>query len=155
MRHPGFIFDSYAFMRSISSVICGIIVIAVFVALSGCVERQITIKSDPDNASLLINGVPVGKTPYTYKFVHYGVSDIMIKKDGYYSFRKDLEISAPFYQYFPLDLIFEVLPFTIHDNNDFIFELEALSDTDPRNILERANEVKKGLESIPPSPDKK
>src|SRR3982750_4047234 len=47
--------------------------------LTGCVERKLTIGSDPPGAILLLNDVEVGRTPVTVPFTTYGDYDIRLR----------------------------------------------------------------------------
>src|SRR3954453_16159500 len=52
---------------------------AAALGLTGCVERKITIGSDPPGAILLLNDVEVGRTPVTVPFTTYGDYDIRLR----------------------------------------------------------------------------
>ncbi len=42
----------------------------------GCVERTVTITSEPDNALVYLNDEEIGRTPVTVSFTFYGVYDV-------------------------------------------------------------------------------
>lgn len=51
------------------------------ISLSGCVERKITVISNPEGALLTLNDVEVGRTPVTVPFTWYGDYDVQIRAD--------------------------------------------------------------------------
>ncbi len=127
---------------------------AVLVASCGCmkkhinreygVERFITIKSDPPGARLLIDNEEVGTTPYTLSFMHYGTRRITVIADGYKTISTLERISPPWYQYFPLDLFYElILPVKMEDHHNFLFKLEPEPQMDVRKFIEQAEEFRR------------
>lgn len=120
------------------------------IAAMGCVERKVTIRTEPSGATLLLDSAPAGQTPYTFPFIHYGVREIIIKKDGYVTVKEDIDVSPPLYQRFPIDLFFEVLPFTITDHQEFVYNLTPISEIDEKELLERAKVLRSELERTNP-----
>ncbi len=60
-----------------------IICIALFaVALTGCVERLITVRSQPPGALVHLNDEEIGRTPVTVPFKFYGVYDVRLEHEG-------------------------------------------------------------------------
>ena len=56
---------------------------AMIVALpAGCVERRMTIRSNPPGAMLYVDDYPVGITPIATSFIYYGRTNLPVK-DGY------------------------------------------------------------------------
>src|SRR5258706_9997592 len=53
--------------------------------VAGCVERTMTIKSDPPGALVYLNDREIGRTPVTRDFTWYGDYQVEIRKDGYES----------------------------------------------------------------------
>ena len=105
------------------------------VACSGCiqrlvggdfgVERTVTINSDPQGATVLIDNEAVGKTPYTFEFIHYGTRKITLMAPGYETMDTLEPIKAPWYQWFPVDFFVDVvLPIKIRDNREFFYPLQ-------------------------------
>lgn len=47
--------------------------------LSGCVERLITVKSNPSGAIVFLNDEEIGRTPATVPFRFYGVYDVRLE----------------------------------------------------------------------------
>jgi hypothetical protein len=59
--------------------------IALWLALaaSGCVERELTVTSEPPGAIVYIGDREVGRTPITTPFTWYGDYDIILRREGY------------------------------------------------------------------------
>jgi len=118
------------------------------VSLSGCVERQMTLATDPPGAKAYYNGTYVGQTPVTFHFTYYQAPDLKFEKDGYRTFRATPDVKPPLYQVFPLDLIAETSPFTFYDRRTFSYTLEAATKTDTAELVKRAEELRD--ETVPP-----
>jgi hypothetical protein len=93
--------------------------------LGGCVERSLTIDSDPPGAAVFLDGESLGSSPVTVPFTFYGRREVLLRKVGYRNIRRIERVRAPWYQWFPLDLLSEaVWPGTIHDRRSFLYRLE-------------------------------
>jgi hypothetical protein len=57
---------------------------ALVLLISGC-STMVAIQTDPEGASVKINGQPVGKTPLTTELSNFDFDDyvVEVKKDGY------------------------------------------------------------------------
>jgi hypothetical protein len=116
--------------------------------LSGCVERWLQIRSEPEGAEVIIDGEVVGETPVDVEFHWYGGREITLRKGGYRTVHEIREIRAPWYQIFPFDLITDLLlPFMIRDIRQLQYQLEEEGRPEPaEKVMERGNELKKKLE---------
>jgi hypothetical protein len=97
------------------------------VALAGCVERKMFIKTEPEGATVWINRPEEasGKTPYEQEFAQHGTFAVRLEKEGYLPLETEAPIHTPWYSYPVLDLITELLlPFTIEDHHVFTYRLE-------------------------------
>ena len=95
---------------------------------SGCVERSFVIRSTPDNARVILHGEEVGQTPYTAKFLHYGLNEVTLSAPEHRRLRTSFDLRPPWYERFPLDFVSECLwPFTLHDRQVFHFTLEPIT----------------------------
>ena len=113
--------------------------------LAGCVDRLISIRSDPDGAEVYVDGEKVGKTPVDVPYVWYGTREIMVEKRGYREVRERVALNPPWWQYPGFDFITDVLiPFTITDREEFAFTLERapLSREEIDDVRRRAEETK-------------
>ena len=92
---------------------------------TGCVERTLQIRSNPSKARVFLDEKEIGDTPLTVRFHFYRTSHIRLVKDGFVTHRGEVELSAPWYEWFPLDFFSEILvPFTIHDRHQYVAALE-------------------------------
>jgi hypothetical protein len=48
----------------------------------GCVQRHITITSEPEGALVYLNNNEIGRTPITTDFTYYGNFDVQLRKEG-------------------------------------------------------------------------
>ena len=131
--------------------VAGVTVVLLVVLLSpGCVQRTMTIKSEPPHALVYLEGQETGQTPCTVEFVHYGVREITLYKQGYASKKVFEEIRPPWYQIVPIDFFFEVLwPFTIKDQRVLAYNLEPVKEVNQKELLERADEMGRRAVRIP------
>ena len=119
-------------------------------SLNGCVERLITVTTEPPGAILWLNGEEVGATPVTTPFTWYGAYDVVIRKDGYETLKTAKDAPAPFYQWPGIDLVSEcLLPFTITDHHQWEFELTTHAPVESLELIERAKSLRKETHLIP------
>ena len=112
-------------------------------SVGGCVVRELNIRSEPPGATVYINGREEGKTPLKKNFDFYGSREVTLRKDGFRSLREIVTPSVPWYEFFPIDFITELLlPVRLHDRHEYSFKLEPLPDRPPQDLLERANKVR-------------
>ena len=78
------------------------------VMLAGCLTRVIEIRSDPPGAQAYINGRPVGTTPATYTFDHYGDRTLVLALDHHVTVSETFDLEAPWWGCFPCDLFVEL-----------------------------------------------
>ncbi len=83
---------------------------AVFLCLSsGCVRRRMTVRTNPVGATAYLDNKPIGKTPLTTGFTHYGDRKFTFVKEGYETRTVILPVRAPWYEWIGLDFVSEVL----------------------------------------------
>jgi hypothetical protein len=93
------------------------VVFGILAGVSGCVERTVTINTEPQGATVLLNDQEVGKSPVKVAFTWYGDYDVIVRKPGFQTVKTHERIRTPWYQYPVIDLITECLiPVTIHDD---------------------------------------
>jgi len=106
---------------------------------AGCVERVLSIRSQPSGAEVWINGEKAGETPLEHPFTFYGTVGIVVRYPNHHSAHVTKELEAPWYLRFPLDFVTEVLiPIPIRDAHEVDIELEAIEPIDSSVALERA-----------------
>ena len=80
--------------------------------------------------------------------VYYGNYDIQVRKDGFQTIDKPKRINPPWWQYPPIDLLAEFLPWHPTDRKALHYTLTTRPSTDlpPEEILARARELVPELE---------
>ena len=116
--------------------------------LGSCVERWLQVRSDPSGALVFLDGQEIGRTPLKIPFDHYGTREVLLWVDpedtpaevDYQMVAQNLELKAPWYQWFPLDLFFEQLwPGTIVDSWEFDIRMPRITaESNLEQFLEEA-----------------
>lgn len=124
------------------------------VLAGGCVEREFIATSSPDGALLSMNGQEISRTPLAREPQWYGYYDATVRLDGYETKREVSDVVAPPWLWFPFDLVTELLPFTIRDEQRFHYELQPTPPeaTDPPALISRGRQLQTRLESGQPRP---
>lgn len=122
-------------------------------ALTGCVERKITIVSDPPGALVWVNDVEVGRTPVEFPFTWYGDYDVRFRleqKSGTeehpitrnYFLHTHKQAHAPIYEWMGIDLITEsLIPITFKDEKIWAFTLPEVVEPNDQDLIARAREL--------------
>src|SRR5579862_2037950 len=113
---------------------------------AGCVERLLTIHSDPPGASVYLDGEKVGTTPCEVSYTWYGTRDLILELRGYTLIRQEVTLSPPSWQILPLDFVTDVvLPFTLRDRMAVSYPMEQapLTREEVDTVLNRAEELRK------------
>jgi PEGA domain len=76
----------------------------------GCVQRTISITSEPAGALVYLNDDEVGRTPVTVPFVFYGVYDVRLEAPGYQPLWTKQKAQAPWWETMGIDLFAEAVP---------------------------------------------
>ncbi len=108
---------------------------------SGCVERLITVTSEPEGALVWLNREEVGATPVTVSFTWYGTYGVTLRQEGYETIQTSRKADPPIYQWLGIDLLAECLPFTFTDVHHWSFELEQESAVEMERLIERARSL--------------
>ncbi len=113
--------------------------------LPGCVERTISITSDPAGALVYLNDEEIGRTPCEATFLHYGTYDVRIVKDGYEPFMGPAEAKAPLYDLPGPDLVADLLPVRLRSRVEWHFTLLPVQD-DEAAMIDRARQLRARME---------
>src|SRR5438477_10191182 len=97
--------------------------ILIAISVAGCVDRLLTIRSDPPGALVFLNGVEVGRTPVTRDFTWYGTYDVALRKEGYDTVKAHSKVIAPWWQWVPIDFFAEVAPVRLKDQQTLTYTL--------------------------------
>lgn len=118
----------------------------------GCVERFMVIRTEPPGATVTLDDEKVGVTPCEIKYVWYGTREVVVELRGRRPVRALVPLDPPWWQYFPLDFVTDVLlPFTITDRREFSWTLEATppSEAEAEEVLRRAEELRRRADAPP------
>ncbi len=111
--------------------------------LAGCVERTITVLTDPPGALVSVNDVEQGRTPVTFPFTWYGKYRVLVEHPEYETLETTKNVSAPIYQWPVIDFVAEILlPFKFHDHHDWSFSLVKRQPIDTEQLIDRAQDLR-------------
>jgi hypothetical protein len=119
--------------------------------MGGCLERRMSITSEPPGASVVVNDVELGRTPLEADFTFYGVHDVRVFKEGYEPLRTTAKAVTPFWEYAPIDFVAGAIPVTIEKRVPWNFTLqptlESTQTPDELNagVIERARGLRAQL----------
>jgi len=109
-------------------------------ALPGCVERLITISTEPAGAMVWLNDEEAGATPVTVPFTWYGQYEVIVRKKGFQTLKTSRRTPVPFYQWPGIDFFSEVLlPMRLTDRHKWHFPLEPSRIADRDALIRRAD----------------
>ncbi len=117
---------------------------------SGCVERRLTIRSNPPGALVYVDDYEIGVTPVSTSFIYYGTRKIRLVKDGYETLTVMQSIPSPWYEYVPLDFVSEnFVPGQIRDQRVLDFQLKPQMLVPTDQLLQRAEQLRRGVHPAP------
>ena len=126
------------------SALSAVIIAAVIV--SGCVERQLTINTEPQGALVVLNDEEIGTSPVTVSFNWYGDYNVRISKEGFATLKTHRKLEAPWYDTFPFDFFAQILsPERIVDSYEWTFELTEKQQPTREELIKDAEELKMQL----------
>ncbi len=134
--------------------------------LTGCVERKITIGSDPDGAVVTLNDEEVGRTPLSVPFVWYGDYDVVLRLEKNvgtpqkpdihrYYLHTHKRTKTPAFQIIGIDLFAELLPFTFKDEQIWAFPVPEVTEPADDALIQNARNLKTQLDAPEPLRNKK
>jgi len=113
---------------------------------AGCVERTVSITSDPPGARVWMNDREVGTTPCIVGINDYGTYDVRIVKEGYAADWNGRSVDTPLWDAPGRDapgpdLVGEILPVDLRSRSEWHVTLIPLS-KDEAALIERARAAK-------------
>jgi hypothetical protein len=116
---------------------------AVLAESAGCVERRMTIRSNPDGAMVYIDDYPIGTTPVSVGYTYYGTRKIRLIKDGYETMTVYQPMPTPWYEWFGVDFFSEnVWPGKIRDERSFNYQLSPIVQVPNDQLVARAEQLR-------------
>jgi len=120
-----------------------IILLAGLLGVAGCVERKLTINTNPAGAQVFLNDEEIGVSPVTASFNWYGGYNITIRKQGRETLQTHRKLQAPWYDLFPFDFLTQILyPGRIVDSREWSFELAPQKEISRQELIEAAEQIK-------------
>ena len=114
--------------------------------LGGCVERKLTINTNPQEALVILNDEEIGTSPVTVSFEWYGDYGVRIQKQGYETLQTHRQLKAPWYDKFPFDFFAGVLnQRRIVDSYEWTFELAPAKEPQRQELIKDAEKLRQQL----------
>ena len=116
----------------------------------GCVQRTISITSDPSGALVYLNDDEVGRTPVTVPFTFYGVYDVRLEAAGFKPLWTTQRAKAPWWETPGIDLFAEAVPnkkaeLAWHFTMD---EQVPAEDVDADKLLDHARQMRAATDQV-------
>jgi hypothetical protein len=124
---------------------------------TGCVQRRLTIRSNPPSARVYVGDEEIGTTPVSTDFVYYGTRKIRLVKDGYETLVVNQPLPTPWYEIPPLDFVSEnLVPGEIRDERVVNYQLVPLQNVPSDQLLGRAEQLRANsgvqpISTVPPA----
>ncbi len=126
--------------HSVRLIVAGGLLAAV---LAGCVERKLTINTEPQGAIITLNDQQIGTSPVTVSFNWYGNYQVRVQKDGYETLDTSRQLKAPLHDWPPLDFFAEIVyPGVIVDSYEWSFDLAPKQYPTRTELIENAQALR-------------
>ncbi len=128
-----------------------VLALAALVAnLTGCVQRRMTVRSNPPGALVYIDDYEIGTTPVSTDYIYYGTRKIRLVKEGYETLTVYQPMPAPCYEWPGVDFFSEnVWPGKIRDERAYDFQMQPLVQVPAEQVLGRAEQLRAASRVIP------
>ncbi len=129
--------------------IAGTWLLAALICLAaGCVQRRLTVRSNPPGARVYIDNREIGRTPVSTDYIYYGTRQFRLEADGYETLTTYQYVPPPWYQIPPLDFVSENLfPGEIRDERTVFFQLQPQAVVPMDRLLSRADELRRASQT--------
>jgi hypothetical protein len=123
-----------------------VVLLIVALLCGGCIERQLTINTQPQEALVVLNDEEIGTSPVTVSFNWYGDYNVRISKPGYETLKTHRKLKGPWYDKFPFDFFAQlIIPKRIVDSYEWTFKLEEKKQISREQLINNAEELKNRL----------
>ncbi len=158
---PPMMLDRKNCVPRVRGLLGGILALAFTVSLGGCVERSITLVSDPPGSLAYLNDVQQGTTPCTVQFKWYGDYSVRLRKKEnigtplkpkyvYYYLQTHKTTKRPWFQWYGIDLFASILPIEFKDHQIWAFIVPKVQNLSTEQLIQKARKLKDELP--PPKP---
>ena len=125
---------------------CALIIsLIVSLLFAGCVERKLTINTQPQGALVILNDEEIGTSPVMVSFEWYGDYWVIINKEGFETLDTHRELKGPWYDHFPFDLLAMLNPKRTIDSYEWTFELAPKVEAKREELIDSAEKLKDEL----------
>lgn len=108
------------------------------VLLSGCVERELTINTEPQGGLVILNDEEIGYSPVTVNFKWYGTYRVHIEKKGFATLEKNVELERPLHDLFPFDIFENIFNPNRIDSYSWNFKLDTYQKPERKLLIDKA-----------------
>lgn len=120
-----------------------LVLVAVCAVAGGCVQRRLTIRSNPPGAMVYVDDYPIGTTPVSTDFVYYGTRKVRLSLSGYETLTVMQPIPTPWYEFPGLDFFSEnVVPGEIRDERVVDYQLKPQVIVPSQQLIGRAENLR-------------
>jgi hypothetical protein len=125
----------------------GLFALLLMLASTGCVQRRMLIRSQPEGAMVTIDRQAIGQTPVSVPFTYYGTREIQLEKDGYQTIQVRQRMRPPWYEVFPISFFSNHFAMReVKDVRRLDFELIPKVQVSEYQLIERANQLRTDVE---------
>jgi hypothetical protein len=108
----------------------------------GCVERKITILTEPAGALVALNDEEIGTSPVTVGFEWYGDYSVRLTKEGYQTLNTHQNLKRPLRDRVFIDLLDDMFMTRI-DEYTWTFKLEPYQQPQKDQLIDQAVKMQK------------
>ncbi len=130
--------------------------LALFSAVGGCVERSITVVTDPPGSLVYLNDVEKGRSPCTIDFKWYGTYSVRLRgrknigtprkpKYDYYYLHTHRTTVRPWFEWYGVDLVASLLPIQFKDHEIWAFDVPPIPQESGDQLIQNARRLKAQL----------
>ena len=121
-----------------------LVLLGLALCLTGCVQRTISITSQPVGALVHLNDEEIGRTPLQVPFAFYGTYDVRLEKEGFKPLWTKQKTDAPWWEAPGPDLFAEMVPGNKVEQ-EWHFELESASLMEEDPLIGRAEALRASI----------
>lgn len=112
-------------------------------SFTGCVQRRLIIRSQPEGAIVTIDNRLIGRTPLSTEYTYSGGRELKLELDGYKTVKVQERIDPTWYETFPISLVTENFAGReIRDERVLDFQMEPKVQVPENQLLDRANDLR-------------
>lgn len=120
-----------------------ILCLTTLLLVSGCVQRRMIIRSQPEGAFVTIDNQQMGLTPISIPYTYFGTREVKLEKDGFKTIKVQQRLDPEWYERFPVSLVSENFAGReIRDERVMDFQLEPKTQVQENQLLQRANDLR-------------